>query len=128
MSEELLQTIPLQIGKFTYYRLGSTTIEQLLNNGIIPKKDYKALKLKRPDGLVIYHKTVKAVVEYKTAQELTSEKDIRKAINQEIDVARSLCKLLIVTDGSRSFWINALNGERILNGDGNIPHSAGPEG
>ncbi len=36
MSEELLQTISQKIGKYVYYRLGSTTLEQLKNNRIIP--------------------------------------------------------------------------------------------
>ena len=52
MSEELLQTLPQKIGKYTYYRLGNTTLEQLKNNGIIPSKNYKNLKIKRPDGLI----------------------------------------------------------------------------
>ena len=65
MSEELLQTIPQQIGKYIYYRLGSTTLGQLQDNGIIPKKNYQNLKAKKPDGLVAYHGSIKAVVEYK---------------------------------------------------------------
>nr|WP_308743542.1 hypothetical protein [uncultured Anaerocolumna sp.] len=56
---------------------------------------------------------MKAVVEYKQPSELNSDSQIKKAIQQELDVAKSLCKLLIVTDGSKSFWINALNGETI---------------
>lgn len=118
MSEELLQTIPQQIGKYTYYRLGATTLEQLRNNGIIPKRDYQKLKAKKPDGLVLYHGDIKAVVEYKQPKDLVSNKQIDKAIKQEIDVAKALCKILIVTDGSKSFWINALNGERVMDAKG----------
>lgn len=118
MSEELLQTIPLQLGKYTYYRLGSTTLEQLKNNGLIPRKNYKKLKSKKPDGLIVYHGSVKAVVEYKQPKELKSDRDIKKAIGQEITVAKSLCKILILTDGSKSFWINAANGERIRDAKG----------
>ena len=119
MSEELLQTIPQQIGKYTYYRLGATTLEQLRNNGIIPKKDYQKLKAKRPDGLALYHGDIKAVIEYKQPKDLGSERQIQKAIKQEIDVAKALCKILIVTDGSKSIWVNALNGERIKDAKGN---------
>ena len=120
MSEELLQTIPHQIGKFTYYRLGSTTLAQLRNNGLIPKRKYKGLERKKPDGLVKHQASIKAVVEYKLPEELGTEKQIEKAIKQEIDVAKALCKILIVTDGSKSFWINALNGQRIKDRHGNI--------
>jgi len=119
MGEELLQTIPLQIGKYTYYRLGSTTLGQLRSNGIIPKKNYKKLLIKKPDGLVVYHGGIKAVVEYKQPKNLKSKKDIEKAIRQESEVAKALCKILILTDGSKSFWINALNGEYIKDATGN---------
>ena len=56
MSEELLQMVPQQIGKHTYYRLGSTTLGQLMSSGIIPKKDYGTILRKKPDGLVVYHR------------------------------------------------------------------------
>jgi type I restriction enzyme M protein len=118
MSEELLQTLPQKIGKYTYYRLGNTTLEQLKNNGIVPAKNYESLKAKKPDGLVIYHGAVKAVVEYKQPKELQSDKDLETAILQEIKVAKILCKILIITDGMKSFWINALNGERIRDASG----------
>jgi len=119
MGEELLQTIPLQIGKYTYYRLGNTTLGQLRSNGIIPKKHYHKLLAKKPDGLVVYHGSIKAVVEYKQPKELKSAKDINKAIAQELQVARALCKILILTDGSKSFWVNALNGKGIKDAVGN---------
>ena len=52
MSEELLQTIPQKVGKYTYYRLGNTTLNQLKTHGIIPLRDYGQLEAKKPDGLV----------------------------------------------------------------------------
>ena len=58
-------------------------------------------------------------MEYKQPKDLKSDKQIAKAIQQEIAVAKALCKLLIVTDGSKSFWVNALNGERISDQNGN---------
>lgn len=118
MSEELLQTLPQQIGKYTYYRLGSTSLAQLRNNGIIPKKSYQKLERKKPDGLVVYHGQIRAVVEYKQPKELRTERQISKAIGQELEVARALCKILIVTDGAKSFWVNALTGDRIKNAQG----------
>lgn len=118
MSEELLQTIPKKIGRYTYYRLGSTTLDQLKTQGIVPKRNYGKARTKKPDGLVSYHGDIKAVVEYKQPKELKSEKQIAKAIEQEIAVAKALCKLLIVTDGTKSFWVNALNGDRITDKNG----------
>jgi len=118
MSEELLQTIPFQIGKYTYYRLGATTLNQLRTAGLIPKKDYAQLEAKKPDGLVTQHGAIKAVVEYKQPKELDSKKKVAKAITQEIDVAKALSKILIVTDSAQTFWINATNGERIRDMDG----------
>ena len=119
MSEELLQTVPQQLGKYTYFRIGSTTLAQLMAAGIIPRRAYTSLLRKKPDGLVAYHEKIVAVVECKTPQELGTEKKIEKAIVQEIDVARALCKLLIVTDGSKTYWVNALNGDRIRDANGN---------
>ncbi|HCT24513.1 MAG TPA: N-6 DNA methylase [Chitinophagaceae bacterium] len=119
MSEELIQTIPQKIGKYTYYRLGNSTLKQLKNHGIIKRKNYGHLETKKPDGLVTLHGQIKAVVEYKLPKNLSTVNQINKAIKQELEVARSLCKILIVTDGSKSFWINALNGEFIKDQNGN---------
>ena len=44
---------------------------------------------------------------------MASKRQIEKAIQQELKVAKSLCKLLIVSDGTKTFSINALNGEYI---------------
>ena len=118
MSEELLQTIHQQIGNYTYLKLGSTTLNQLKANGLIPKKNYGKLSNKKPDGLVFYQNVVKAVVEYKHPTKLKSELDLNKAIKQEIDVAKTLCKILIITDGTKSYWINALNRELIKDSNG----------
>ena len=119
MSEELQQVIPLAIGQYKYYRLGNTTIAQLRKAGLIPKKEYKGIGRKKPDGLVILHDRVIATVEYKPPGDLTSEDVLLKAIGQEIEVARALGHIFIVTDGKQSFWFNALNGDPVLDSDGN---------
>lgn len=115
MSEELLQINEQKIGKYSYYKIGATTLNQLKQNGLISKDNYGELSAKKPDGLINLNNKTIAIVEYKTPKELSSDKQIKKAIEQEIKVARKLCKILIVTDGSKTFWINALNGEFILN-------------
>lgn len=113
MSEELLQTTPIWIGRYAYYKLGSTTLNQLKKAKIINKIS-KQLSDKRPDGLItLPGSAIKAVIEYKTQDELSTKSKIEKAIKQELEVAKFLCKLLIVTDGTKTFWINALNGEEI---------------
>ena len=113
MSEELLQTIPFRIGRYTYYRLGNSTLTQLKKAKII-NINAPLLKDKKPDGLVVLPGgIVKAVIEYKTPAELATQSQIKKAISQELNVAKLLCKLLIVTDGRKTFWINAINGEYI---------------
>ena len=119
MSEELQQVIPVSIGPYEYYRLGNTTLGQLRKAGIIPKKHYASIGRKKPDGLVIHQGRIIATVEYKPPGHLASEKKLAKAIKQEIEVARALCRLLIVTDGTQSFWLNALTGDRILDSNGN---------
>jgi type I restriction-modification system DNA methylase subunit len=113
-SEQLLQVVPQKIGKYLYYRLGETTLNQLKDFGLIPKKDYGDLIKKKPDGIIVRYKEVKGIVEAKSPSELDTSAKENTAIIQSKDVAKSLCKLLIITDNSsKSLWINALNGERI---------------
>ncbi|MDE0703700.1 MAG: N-6 DNA methylase, partial [Rhodospirillaceae bacterium] len=74
---------------------------------------------KKPDGLILLRDgTVRAVVEYKTPAQLKTQRQIQIAIDQELPVARALGKLYIVTSGSKSIWINAQKGDRVLNEDG----------
>lgn len=120
MSEELLQTIPQSIGKYTYFKLGETTIKQLMENGYIPKRAYTGLLRKKPDGIIFFQNRVKAIIEYKLPEKLRTDADISKAVEQELAVAKALCKILIVTDGQHTFWINALNGEQIRDNKGNL--------
>lgn len=113
-SEQLLQVVPQKIGKYLYYRLGETTLNQLKDFGLIPKKDYGDLIKKKPDGIIVQYREVKGIVEAKSPSELDTTAKENVAISQSKGVAKSLCKLLIITDNaSKSLWINALNGERI---------------
>ena len=119
MSEELLQTAPHPIGRYRYYKLGASTLRQLKNAGIVKAPVPVHLLAKKPDGLIVLHGgAIKAVIEYKPPNRLKTESQIQNAIDQEIEVASVLCKLLIVTSGSKSIWINALNGEWVLGEDG----------
>ena len=107
MSEELLQTSGVPIGRHTYYKLGATTLQQLERKGIIIGPIPENLKKKKPDGLITLDDgTVKACVEYKTPIELNTPAKIKNVIEKKAVVAKTLCSVLIVSDGSRTFWIN----------------------
>lgn len=122
MSEELLQTTGVRIGRYTYYRLGATTLFGLRRSRIIGNRSIpEDVKNKKPDGLITLGKgVVKACIEYKTPQELSTLCKIAKAIRQELPPARFLCKLLIVTDGTKTLWINSHSGNPIKS-DGPLP-------
>ena len=115
MSEELLQTVPHRLDRYEYYKLGASTLAQLRQAQILPLKQVPAkIASKKPDGLIrLPNGAIKAVIEYKSPSELATPEQIAKAIEQEIEVARLLCKLLVVTDGQKSVWINALTGNLI---------------
>ena len=75
----------------------------------------RKLATKKPDGIVFEPDgEVAAVVEFKPPSELATRMAVAKAVSQELEVARFLGKLLVVTSGETTFWINALNGERVL--------------
>ena len=114
MSEELLQTPGVRIGRYTYYRLGSTTLAGLHRAGLIARPVPDLVKNKKPDGIITLGKgDVTACIEYKTPKELSTPAKISAAIKQEREPARHLCNLLIVTDGSKTFWINPHTGNSV---------------
>lgn len=125
MSEELLQrgllTNPKKIGLWNFYNIGSTTLKSLKEHRIIPDINYGNLARRKPDGLITQSGNVIAVIENKKPSELNSEAKIKKAIKQGMDVAEVLnSSILIVTDtGNKNFWINANNGDYILDEEGN---------
>ena len=115
MSEELLQTVPVRIGRYTYHRLGASSLGQLSQARIVPKSLPSNIRKKRPDGLITLGRgIVKAYIEYKTPDELKSNAQIAKAIKQEIVPAKSLCNLLVVSDGKKTIWLNPHTGNRVL--------------
>lgn len=124
MSEELLQRgldkNPEKIGKWDFYNIGSTTVKSLKEYGIIRDIDYGAIESKKVDAIITQKKNVIAVIEYKYPTEFKTERQKKIAINQEIEVAKKIgSKLLIATDTLESVWVNALNGDRILDEDNN---------
>ena len=105
MTEELLQTIPNPLGRYVYYKLGATNLATLAREKVITVRVAPEFALKKPDGLIVvpHSRVVKAYIEYKTPQQLSSRSQIDRAIIQELAAARCLCKLLIVTDGQKSY-------------------------
>ena len=64
--------------------------------------------------------TVIAVIENKTPEEFKSFKQQLKAVNQELNTATAIgSKIYIVTDGTKTIWINALSQKTITNVEGN---------
>lgn len=123
MNEELNQRDllknPPKIGKWCFYNIGSTTINTLKRHGIIQSKDYGNIGKKKIDGLITEGNKVIAVIENKSTSDFKTDKQKNKAIEQEIEVAKTLTKLLIVTDTKETVWINALNGDIIKDENGN---------
>ena len=107
------------MGDWNFYNIGATTLKALKGAKIIPDKDYEAYEGKKPDALIVKKPIIIAAIEYKTPQELRTEKQIAKAIAQEIGTAQILqAKVYIVTDGKKTFWINPATGQEILQEDG----------
>jgi type I restriction-modification system DNA methylase subunit len=92
---------------------------QLKNAGIIPKKDYKNFERRKPDGIITSKKEVIGIVENKSISKFKTKKQKEDAFQQGLDVAQVLgAKILILTDTIDTIWINALNGEEILDEKG----------
>jgi hypothetical protein len=114
-------TIPENIGKWDFRNIGATTLLQLKNAGIIPKKDYKNFERRKPDGIITSKKQVIGIVENKSVSQFKTKKQKDAALNQGLDVAKILdAKNLILTDAIDTIWINALNGEEILDEKGRV--------
>lgn len=123
MSEELIQKnlveAPEKMGDWNFYNIGATTLKALKGAKIIPDKDYDEYEAKKPDAIIVKKPLVIAAIEYKVPSQLRTEKQIEKAISQELGTARALqAKVYIVTDGKKSIWINPATGHEILQEDG----------
>jgi type I restriction enzyme M protein len=111
---------PDKIGKLNYYDLGETTIKQLQQNNIIASKT-KKFQSKKPDALITNDKKeVVVFVENKDIGKLDTDEEIQDAITQEIEVARAIkAEIFVVTDTTKTYWINVKTGNRIIDEEGN---------
>ena len=117
MSEELLQRglkNPPRFGRWDFYNIGSTTVKTLKEHGIIRNVNYGDEEKKKVDALLVQKKNVIAVIEYKKPSEFKTAEQKKKAITQELEVARKLnAHIFIATDTKETIWINVLTGNRI---------------
>lgn len=119
MSEEILQRglnkDVEKIGTWDFYNIGATTLKALKKYKIILNQDYGKLENRKPDGLIVSGQKVLGVVENKNILAFKTQKDKNKAIQQGLEVAKVLgAKLVIATDSKETVWVNALNGQDIL--------------
>lgn len=110
------------LDKYECLSLGATTINNLMEIKKIKKVNCKAnVGDKKPDVLII-DKNGQVIIyqEHKIPNKFKNDKDIEKAINQEIEAARVLnAKIYVVSDGEKFIWINPLTGNKILDDNGN---------
>lgn len=119
MSEDFVSSRARKLGRFGYFSLGSTTLAQLKRSSFVRSSLTKAEERRKPDGIVFLPLGgIKAVVEVKPPSELTAAK-LPQIISDYSSIARAVCKLLIVTDGKKTYWYNALTEAPVLDEDGN---------
>lgn len=118
MSEDLVCRQARQLGRFGYLSLGSTTLAQLRKSQFVRTKLAIEEERRKPDGIVFLPLGgIKAVVEVKLPKELTAGK-IADVVKTYSPIARAVCKLLIVTDGQKTLWYNALSGRPVVDEGG----------
>jgi type I restriction enzyme M protein len=107
------------VGPYIYYGLGSTTLRQLQQQGVIPARDYSGVSNRKPDALLTYQGETVAVIEHKAPEELAKPPVLAAEITKKSPAARALCNLLIITDDTeRTYWINPHTGEEIKDENG----------
>ncbi|MBO5565828.1 MAG: N-6 DNA methylase [Succinivibrio sp.] len=121
---ELYSNTVTILDKYECLSLGATTIGNLIDEKKIKiNKTKNSLKNKgkKPDVLIVDNtRKIVAYIECKKPEEFNSDAKIKKAIDQEINVAKELgIKIFVATDGSKFVWVNALTGNRIKDEYGN---------
>ena len=113
MSEELNTNPPpvVKIGKYEYWDIGASTLDQLKSAKVVPDKDYGDYGKRKPDGLIIErHKKkikVNVVIERKIPAEFKSSTQKKKTLEQCNDLCQELnANCGIATDNSSFIWFN----------------------
>src|SRR5262245_47551033 len=118
MSEDLVSRQAKRLGRFGYLTLGSTTLAQLKKSSFIRTKLAVEEERRKPDGIVFLPLGgIKAVVEAKQPKDLKISM-IPGVVRDYSPIARAVCKLLILTDGTKTLWFNALSERPVLDEKG----------
>lgn len=118
MSEDLVSRQARNLGRFGYLSLGSTTLSQLKKSKFVRTKLAVDEERRKPDGIIFLPMGgIKAVIEVKQPKELR-ESMIPAVVKEYSPIARAVCKLLIITDGKRTRWYNALSERPVLDENG----------
>lgn len=119
MSEDLVSRQARTLGRLAYLSLGSTTLAQLKKSKFVRGKLAVEEERRKPDAIIFLPLGgIKAVVEVKVPKELTASK-LPKVVEDYSPIARAVCKLLIITDGKKTYWYNALTKRPVLDESGN---------
>lgn len=115
MSEDLVSGSPRPLGRYEYRRLGATTLGQLRRAKLLRKPVASQHAQRKPDAIIYLPLGgIKAVVEVKPPAEM-KDAAVPGLITTYAPIAQGAsCKVLILTDGKRSIWVNALTGGAIL--------------
>lgn len=126
MSEQTIQdelySVPVSIlDKYTCLSLGATTLNDLIRTGKLKKIKISKNLGKKPDVLIVNkNKEVVVLAEFKKPEEFDTDAKVKKAIKQEIDVAKEIgASIYVVSDGNKYLWINPRTGNFIVDESGN---------
>lgn len=118
MSEDLVARQERSLGRLGYLSLGSTTLAQLKKSRFIKGTLAVDEERRKPDGIIFLPLGgIKAVIEAKQPSELTQAK-IPAVVQDYAPIARAVCKLLILTDGRKTLWYNAVTEHPVLDENG----------
>lgn len=118
MSEDLVARQARPLGRLSYLSLGATTLGQLRRSKFVRSPLSAEEERRKPDGIVFLPLGgIKAVVEIKRPSEMKDQR-LAGIVKKYAPIARAVCKVLILTDGKRSFWYNPFTEAPILDEDG----------
>lgn len=118
MSEDLVTRQARRLGRLGYLSLGSTTLAQLKRSRFVRTKLSVEEERRKPDGIIFLPLGgIKSIVEVKRPSELTKQK-LPNVVKRYSPIARAVCKLLIITDGKKTYWYNALTESPVLDEQG----------
>lgn len=98
------------VGNYHLIKIGATTVNQLQEAKILPKKNYGALLVNKPDGLILKGKSdVQVLIEIKKPGKLKSIRAAKDVITDwYYDLAKKVnCSIICASDGKKTCWVHA---------------------